>query len=118
MLRSVILAAARSKQVERLVAKAPISRDVVRRFVAGTTTDDALAAIHELVADGLAVTLDFLGEDTFTAEQALATKEEYLRLLAALDTAELTPAAEVSLKLSALGQRFNEELALAHARDI
>ncbi|WP_018347633.1 proline dehydrogenase family protein [Longispora albida] len=118
MLRSVILAAARSKRVERLVEKAPVSRDVVRRFVAGTTTEDALAVTTKLVADGLAVTLDFLGEDTFTAEQAIATKDEYLRLLAALDAAELTPAAEVSLKLSALGQRFDEELALANAREI
>ena len=67
MLRSVILAAARSPRVERLVETAPVSRDVVRRFVAGTGTDDALRATRELVDDGLAVTLDYLGEDTLTA---------------------------------------------------
>jgi len=117
MLRSVILAAAHSPRVERLVETAPISRDVVRRFVAGTSTEDALEATRELVAAGIAVTLDNLGEDVFTAEQAEATKEEYLRLLAALSEAELTPAAEVSVKLSALGQRFDEKLTfeLAHA---
>ena len=48
MLRSVILAAARSPRVERLVETAPVSRDVVRRFVAGTGTDDALRATREL----------------------------------------------------------------------
>src|SRR5690348_13651463 len=42
MLRSAILAAARSGRVERLVQTAPYTRDVVRRFVAGTTTADAL----------------------------------------------------------------------------
>ncbi|MBA3489536.1 MAG: proline dehydrogenase family protein [Longispora sp.] len=118
MLRSVILAAARSSQVEQLVSKIPVSREVVRRFVAGTTTDDALAVTRELVSGSLAVTLDFLGEDTFTQTQALATKDEYVRLLSALDVAELTPAAEVSVKLSALGQCFDEELALANAREI
>ncbi|WFE62507.1 proline dehydrogenase family protein [Micromonospora sp. WMMD714] len=118
MLRSVILAAARSSQVERLVATAPLTRDVVRRFVAGTGTDDALRATRALVADGLAVTLDYLGEDTVTPEQAVATRDEYLTLLRALAAAGLTPAAEVSVKLSALGQRFDEQLAYDNARAI
>jgi proline dehydrogenase len=118
MLRSVILAAARSPRIERLVETAPISRDVVRRFVAGTGTDDVLRVTRELVADDLAVSIDNLGEDTFTPEQAEATRGEYVRLLAALSAAELTPAAEVSVKLSALGQRFDEKLAEQHARAI
>jgi len=118
MFRSVILAAARSPRVERLVETAPISRDVVRRFVAGTGTADALRATRELVEDSLAVTIDNLGEDTLTAEQAEATRDEYVRLLRALSDAELTPAAEVSVKLSALGQRFDEKLAYAHAHAI
>jgi proline dehydrogenase len=118
MLRSVILAAARSSRVERLVETAPISRDVARRFVAGTTADDALRATRELVADGLAVTLDYLGEDTLNPEQARRTRDEYVALLAALSAAGLTPAAEVSVKLSALGQRFDERLAYQNARAI
>jgi proline dehydrogenase len=118
MFRSVILAAARSTRVERLVETAPVSRDVVRRFVAGTATDDALRATRELVDDGLAVSLDHLGEDTVTPEQATHIRDEYLELLAALRRAELTPAAEVSLKLSALGQRFDEQMAYDNARAI
>ena len=118
MLRSVILAASRSTQVEKFVASAPLSRDVVKRFVAGTTTQDALRVTAELVQQGLAVTLDHLGEDTLNADQANATRDEYLRLLAALGAAGLTPAAEVSLKLSALGQAFDEDLAEANARAI
>jgi proline dehydrogenase len=118
MLRTVILAAARSPRVERLVETAPISRDLVRRFVAGTSTQDALRASLELAADGRAVTLDYLGEDTLTAEQAVATRDGYLGLLGALAGAGLTPAAEVSLKLSALGQLFDEQLAYDHARQI
>ena len=118
MLRSVILAAAGSSRVERIVQQAPISREVVRRFVAGTGTDDALRATRELVDQGLAVSLDHLGEDTLTAEHAAATKDEYLHLLKALADAGLTPAAEVSVKLSALGQVFDETLAYQHAHDI
>ena len=118
MLRSVILAAAQSSQVERLVEKVPLTRDVVNRFVAGTTTADALRVTRGLVADGLAVTLDHLGEDTTTPAQAEATRDEYLALLDGLAAAELTPAAEVSLKLSALGQVFDEKVAEEHAQAI
>jgi proline dehydrogenase len=118
MLRKVILAAAGSARVERLVERAPISRSVVRRFIAGTTSDDGLRCTRELVNKGLAVTLDHLGEDTTTPEQAEAVTGEYLRLLDALHAAELTPAAEVSLKLSALGQVFDDKQAYEHARTI
>jgi proline dehydrogenase len=118
MLRSVILAASRSAQIERLVATAPFTRDVVRRFVAGAGTGDALRATRELVAAGLAVTLDNLGEDTVTAEQATAIRDEYVTLLGLLSESGLTPAAEVSVKLSALGQMFDEQLAYANARAI
>ncbi len=118
MLRSVILAAARSARVAKLVETAPISRDLVRRFVAGSQTSDALRVSRELVESGLKVTLDYLGEDTLTADQAERTRDEYLSLLAALHDAGLTPAAEVSVKLSALGQMFDEKLAEANARSI
>jgi proline dehydrogenase len=118
MLRKVILAAAGSTRVERIVEKAPVSRSVVRRFIAGTASDDALRCTRELVNNGLAVTIDYLGEDTTNPAQAEATAGEYLRLLDALHAAELTPAAEVSLKLSALGQVFDDEQAYEHARAV
>jgi len=118
MLRTVILAAARSSRCEQFVATAPYTRDIVRRFVAGARTDDALRVTRALVQDGLAVTLDNLGEDTVTPEQATAVRDEYLNLLELLAAAGLTPATEVSVKLSALGQTFDEQLAYDHARAI
>lgn len=120
MLRSAILAAARSPRVEKLVETAPISRDVVKRFVAGTTTDDALAATQQLASSGLCITLDHLGEDTLNEVQATATKDAYLELLKALSSAGLTDSAqaEISLKLSALGQAFDEPMAERNAREI
>jgi proline dehydrogenase len=127
----VILAAARSPRVERLVQTAPITRDVVRRFVAGTTLDHALQAGRALAAEGLALTLDRLGEDTRTPEQAQATRDDYVAALKALSDAGLAgsparhaggpgpaPLGEVSVKLSALGQRFDEKLAYEHAKAI
>ncbi len=133
MFRSVILAAARSSRVERIVETAPVARDVVRRFVAGNGCDDAMRATRELVDQGLCVSIDHLGEDTLTADQAAAAKDEYLRLLKALaDAGLIRPDAgsapgsrsaaaatvEVSVKLSALGLLLAEDLAYEHAHAI
>jgi proline dehydrogenase len=115
ILRTTILAAGRSPRVARLVETAPLSRDVVRRFVAGTSVEDALRVTRALVGDGLRVSLDNLGEDTLTPEQAEATRTRYVDLLDALAAAGLAGSAEVSVKLSALGLRFDEKLAAEHA---
>ena len=118
MLRSVFLAAAGSSRMERLIASAPVTKGIVKRFVAGEGVDDALRTSRELADDGLAISLDYLGEDTLTAEQAAATKEQYLTLLGRLKSAGLTPSAEVSVKLSALGQKVDDRMAYEYAHAI
>jgi proline dehydrogenase len=120
VLRSAILAASRNARVKRLVAGAPVSRNVVRRFVAGETVEDAVRTSTELVGKGLAVSLDHLGEDTTDAGQADATVKAYLVLLDRLSEAGLTAGGrtEVSVKLSAVGQTLSDELAEQGARTI
>jgi proline dehydrogenase len=90
VLRRTLLAASASPTLRRIVTTAPVARDVVARFVAGDTADDALRATRRLQADGLLVTLDYLGEDTVDPEQATAVTEEYVRLLGLLAGAGLT----------------------------
>lgn len=114
-LRSLILAAAGNDVIRRVVATAPVSRDVVRRFVAGETTADAIAVTRNLVEQGLSVTLDYLGEDTTDAALAEQTVEAYLELLDGLQNAGLAKHAEVSVKLSAVGQALDERLAHENA---
>jgi proline dehydrogenase len=128
MLRSVILAAARNRRIEELVTHAPMSRGVVRRFVGGPDTASAVEAAKQLIGDGLTVTLDHLGEDTTERRQADAVAGAYIGLLEALDAAGLAERldllatrAEVSIKLSAIGQALpgdGEKIALEHARSI
>nr|WP_296065232.1 proline dehydrogenase family protein [uncultured Actinoplanes sp.] len=117
MLRSVFLAAAGSARLGRLVASAPIT-GYVERFVAGAGAEDALRTARRLADDGLTVTIEHLSEEPLSAERAIATRNEYVRLLSRLQGAGLTPAAEVSVKLSALGLTADERLAAEHARAI
>ena len=121
MLRSSLLAASRSAGARKLVESTPLTRTVVERFVAGDGVDAAIRATAEVLADGRLVTLDHLGEDTFEESQANYTVEAYLTLLARLEEHGLTNGAEVSVKLSAVGQSLaidGEKIALENARRI
>ena len=105
MLRRILLAASASHRVRQIITTAPYTRDVVARFVAGDTADDAIACTRRLLADGLLVSLDYLGEDTADPDQAAAVADEYVRLLARLGSAGLASGgrAEVSVKPTAVG---------------
>jgi proline dehydrogenase len=118
VLRSMILAAAGNPTVHRFVATAPVSRYLVSRFVAGVSIEQAVAATTALVADNLAVTLDHLGEDITDEAGAESTVQAYLKLLDCLAAQGLTSRAEVSVKLSAVGQGLEEALALRNASRI
>ncbi|WNI18233.1 proline dehydrogenase family protein [Actinacidiphila sp. ITFR-21] len=121
MLGPVLLAAARSDRMRRVVAAAPVTRPVVRRFVAGDALDPALAAVRTLTAGGLDVTLDHLGEDVTDRATAHATRDAYLRMLETLRDERLGDRAEVSVKLSAFGQALPDgghDIALAGVRRV
>ena len=123
VLRQGLLQLSRSGQIRNLIEKAPLSRDVVRRFVAGESTADAVGAATALAQTGRLSTIDFLGEDTTDLDQARATSEAYVELLGAMSEVGLTQGgrAEVSVKLSAVGQYLpgdGHKIALDHAREI
>jgi proline dehydrogenase len=117
-MRAVLLEASRRKSVRRVIEHAPVSRSVVKRFVAGASTEDAVAATKQLVAAGLEVSLDHLGEDTTDEAQAKATTSAYLTVLDRLADAGLASRAEVSVKLSAIGQAVDRSMCLDNAREI
>jgi proline dehydrogenase len=118
LLRRPILAASRSRLIKRTVSKAPVSREVVRRFVAGESVDDAVRTTRRLVGEGLHASLDHLGEDTGDVGQAEIATKAYLTLLSRLADEGLTAGAEVSVKLTALGQLLDRGMALDNARAI
>jgi proline dehydrogenase len=107
--------------VKTLVTGMRPTKAVVDRYVAGESPESAVATTKELAADRLLVTLDHLGEDTTSLAQADETVAAYVRLLGLLGAAGLTGSAEVSVKLSAVGQALpadGERIALEHAREI
>jgi proline dehydrogenase len=117
----VLLGVSESQRLRTLIEKAPISRGVVARFIAGDDVDDAVRVTKDLVNDGLQTTIDLLGEDTLDRAQAERVAAAYVDLLKGLREAGLTGSAEVSVKLSAVGQVLagdGEQIALENAREI
>lgn len=108
MLRSFLLYLSRNRRLERSILKFGWARRAARRFVAGERMEEALQVIRKLNERGLLVTLDHLGENVQSAEEARAAAEEYLKLLPKI--AELGLQSHVSLKLTQMGLDIGTDL--------
>jgi proline dehydrogenase len=84
-----------------------ISRKLTSRFIAGPTLDEGIRVLSELSTERIWGTLDFLGENVTSLQEAAESKESYIRALMAIQKARLP--ATVSIKLSQFGLDFSEE---------
>ena len=106
--RTVLLRMANSKKMESMVRRNGWSAKVARRFVAGETIESVTAPVRALNAQGIPVSLDYLGESVTNVEEVEATVETYLRLFRHIEAETLD--ANVSLKLTALGLDLDVEM--------
>ena len=72
-----------------------------RRFIAGESVEEAVAAVDGLAARGLLLTLNYLGESVATGDAADAATRDYLRILDTIVASKIER--NVSLKLTQLG---------------
>lgn len=122
-LRQGLLGLGRNDVVRRVVQRAPVTRSVARRFVAGENETDCVQVVSGLVASGRLVTVGFLGEETHDVAQASRARDTYLTLLHALQDRGLTDEgrAEVTVQLSTLGMALpddGEKVAMDNVRQI
>lgn len=115
-LRHFLLYLSSASWARKLISSMPLASRVAKRFVAGETIDDAVAATKELNQKEMFVTLDFLGESVTNVYEAMDARDEIMRLLRRIDQEGLQ--ANVSIKLSQLGLKLDEQLALDNARII
>lgn len=122
-LRQGLLGLGRSDSMRRVVERAPVSRSALRQLVAGEDTAAGVSTATDLLASGRLASLSFLGEETIDVAQASRNRDAHLTMLRALQEKGATQggAAEVSIKLSALGRTLpedGEKIALDNARQI
>ena len=105
-LRAALLALAANGKLRRWAETSSTARKVSSRFIAGRTLEDALSACAKLRDEGITATLDYLGENVRSAEEAAACRDVFLRAMEALHAAGLEP--NVSIKLTQFGIDLSE----------
>jgi proline dehydrogenase len=86
-----------------------MGRKMSGRFVAGMSVADALSACERVNQEGIAVSLDSLGESVTTEAEAQKSADIYHQLLDAIEARNFN--ANVSVKLSQVGMDFDPALA-------
>jgi proline dehydrogenase len=115
-LRALLLYLSTAVWARQSISSLPIAKRVANRFVAGETRDDAIATAKTLNQKGMLVTMDYLGESVTTAAEAIAARDEILKLLDRIHQSGVQ--SNVSIKLSQLGVKLDTTLALNNTRAI
>ena len=116
MLRSTLLKLAENKGFANWVISNGTTRRMARRFVAGETLDEAIAAARECNNAGMLTSLDYLGENVATISDAQRSRDAYLEIFERIAQEELQ--ANVSAKLTQLGLDINIEFCEGLLRSI
>ena len=116
MLRAILLYLSKAEWARRLITGWGFARRAAARFVSGDTLDEALAVIRSFNKDGIFVTLDRLGENVSNPYEASESTDFYIHILDRLQEEQLH--ANVSVKLTALGLRLEEDVCLENVRRI
>ena len=109
-MRTLFLFLSRQKQLRKWMETSRWARRLSARFVAGDNLPDALATCRRINTEGIAVTLDHLGENVTSLAEAAASRDAYLRALT--EIVNLKIKGNVSLKLT----QFGMDLSLAECR--
>jgi proline dehydrogenase len=86
----------------------PVVQRLSSRYIAGPRLDDAIRVVRKLNAKGKLATIDVLGEDVTTPDEARAIAGQYLDVLARIDEEQLE--SNISVKLTGLGLELDDDL--------
>jgi proline dehydrogenase len=116
--KAVFAGLAGSESVRKLASRYGMRRQTsfARRFIAGETVDEAIAAARAIEATGLAVTLDLLGEAVSSMEAATAATNAYAALVEAITRAGVSR--NISVKLTQLGLAVDRATSFDNLRRI
>ena len=109
ILRSLLIALSRNSSLRHFAESSSLGGRMSSRFVAGTSVEQALTAAESVNRQGISTSLDSLGENVHSPQEAQQAAEVYHRLLDAIQQRQLD--ANVSVKLTQMGMDLDPELA-------
>ena len=108
MLRLILIYLSKACWARNIVQKLPYARKMASRFVAGDSLEQAVEVVKGLNKRGINATLDHLGENVTTPDDAVRAAEEILHIMERLRLEGVSSG--VSIKLSQIGLIIDEEI--------
>jgi proline dehydrogenase len=115
-LRALFLFLSRRRLLRRWMETSRTARRLSRRFVAGDTLEEALEVGRRINSEGISLTLDHLGENVTSLEEAKVSRDVYMRALRAMHDSGVN--GNVSLKLTQFGMDLSEEACRANVEQL
>ncbi len=112
VMRQGLLWLSERQGIFNFVRRNGLARKFASRFVAGETIEDGVAAAKELSGRGITASLDLLGESVTVEAEAVAARDQYLRMLDRMAASGVE--VNVSVKLTQMGFDIAEELCEAN----
>ncbi len=81
MLRSFFIAMSKAKWAQYLITHLGFAKRAAGRFIAGMSIEEAITAVEQLNTRGMNATLDHLGENTHSIEEARRATDDVLVIL-------------------------------------
>jgi proline dehydrogenase len=94
----------------------PMVRYFASRYIAGETLADAIRTVRQLNAEGVCATLDVLGEDIFTKDEAIESRNRSIDVLHAIKRERID--SNLSIKLTSLGLKLEKAFCRENVREI
>ena len=114
--RSALIYLSRQEGLKEFATRFSLFKKLTTRFIAGETTDEAVAAIREINERGCSASFDHLNESVSNVAATEAEVQEYLHVLELIDATKIN--SNVSIKLTQFGLEIDPELAYRNARRI
>jgi proline dehydrogenase len=116
VLRTLFISLSESRSLRSVAERSSVGQKISGRFVAGTRVEDALRVTRTLNDAGLSVSIDNLGENVTSVEEAVQSARLYEELLCEISARGLN--ANVSLKLTHMGLDIDPKLAYRHVASL
>jgi proline dehydrogenase len=116
VLRTLLLRLSTRRSIGDAMDRLPLSKRLVRRFVAGERAEDALAVLLRQEAEGRQTAVTYLGENVTDVKAARAAADTYCALLDQIHRHRLSTTP--SLKLTHLGLDLGDEVALENVERV
>jgi len=118
LFRTLVLKSSGIPSVRETVKKSALFKPLVQRFIAGEQVAEAVAIAEALVDAGYQVSLDRLGENVASRDEADQETIGYKELASSLFSSRCKARTNISIKLTALGLDQGDDVAERNFRDL